>query len=479
MATAVKNTQETTAPSLFDRAAAVSLLGVVYIVGTFGIAFKLLPYLFWDKLNLDPSSSMAGLLVAATILVVVVGLLILGVQLLGNRVPHGARAGIFVGVVGVLIILLLTRWASIWFEQWAYTGSFTPGVGMGLTAAVGLGLLLIGGYYFLSPKFEPFLVKFEDQGWFSVSRFKPQQGFRVRAGTVLGIMIIVAAGLWTMYFHGTLNRLPVNWELNIPFTGKATIDLVALFGYDKSKTEPESEVHAAWSALPKDKRTTETLNQMVFEYVKDAAKAEKPEGLDAQHFLAWELYHKFNPSGPTLVVDRYSLRDFNNELAQYVKVIESRDSSDLKDFTVEKKSKVEAEVSTLKAENRPEPTFSAVPPVRGPETFASVELLPLVQFTLLFILAGAAAWLAWRIVNYPTFADFLIATEAELNKVSWTTRKKLVQDTIVVLITVLLLSIYLFAMDQAWHQLLSWGPIHIIQIQKEDKENKSVENKPW
>ena len=32
--------------------------------------------------------------------------------------------------------------------------------------------------------------------------------------------------------------------------------------------------------------------------------------------------------------------------------------------------------------------------------------------------------------------DFLIATEAEMNKVSWTTRKRLVKDTIVVLVTV-------------------------------------------
>ncbi len=34
-----------------------------------------------------------------------------------------------------------------------------------------------------------------------------------------------------------------------------------------------------------------------------------------------------------------------------------------------------------------------------------------------------ALWLAWRVVNVPSFADFLIATEAELNKVSWTTRR--------------------------------------------------------
>ena len=54
------------------------------------------------------------------------------------------------------------------------------------------------------------------------------------------------------------------------------------------------------------------------------------------------------------------------------------------------------------------------------------------------LLIGGTIWLGWRLVNYPPFADFLIATEAEMNKVSWTTRKRLVQDTIIVLMTMLL-----------------------------------------
>ena len=31
------------------------------------------------------------------------------------------------------------------------------------------------------------------------------------------------------------------------------------------------------------------------------------------------------------------------------------------------------------------------------------------------------AWFGYRIVNYPPFADFLIAVEAEMNKVTWPT----------------------------------------------------------
>ncbi|MGE3806489.1 MAG: preprotein translocase subunit SecE [Gemmataceae bacterium] len=79
-----------------------------------------------------------------------------------------------------------------------------------------------------------------------------------------------------------------------------------------------------------------------------------------------------------------------------------------------------------------------------------VVLLPDVRFTLPLLLVAGSLWFAFRVVNLPVFADFLIATEAEMNKVSWTTRKRLVQDTIVVLVTVFLMTVFLFAVDQLW-----------------------------
>src|SRR5208283_436412 len=77
-------------------------------------------------------------------------------------------------------------------------------------------------------------------------------------------------------------------------------------------------------------------------------------------------------------------------------------------------------------------------------------LLADVRFSVPLLLSAATLWLALRIVNFPAFADFLIATEAELNKVSWTTRKRLVQDTIVVLVTVFLFTLFLFLVDILW-----------------------------
>jgi preprotein translocase SecE subunit len=435
MATAVKNTPETTAPSLFDRPAAVSLVGVVYVIGCLGIVFKLLPYLFWDVLKLDGTSIAANVVVAVLLLAAATGLLILGLRLLGPRAPHGARAGIFVGAVGVLVVLLLTRWASIWLEHWAMLGWFSPTVGAVLTAVIGLALLAGAGYLFFLPRVEAFLIHFEDQGWFSTTRFKSQQGFRVRLGTIVGILLIVVAGLWTLYSHGTLARLPVNWSLNVPFTGRTVIDTTA-FGNN-------------------------TVDK----------------------FRLKELREKFGDANP-LVVDKYALRDFNRDkLSNNVLVIEPG-ATTLPVSEVVTQSDVEEAAKELRARASFDPSelpkTEPVPPVFGSETYTTLLLLPLVQYTLLFLLAGLALWVAWRVVNYPAFADFLIATEAELNKVSWTTRRKLVQDTIVVLVTVFLMAVYLFAMDQAWSQLLSLGPIRVIQIQEDtNKANKTADQKPW
>ncbi len=85
----------------------------------------------------------------------------------------------------------------------------------------------------------------------------------------------------------------------------------------------------------------------------------------------------------------------------------------------------------------------------------SVAVLTDVNYTAPFLLAAATFWLAWRAVNVPTFADFLIATEAEMNKVSWSTRKRLMQDTVVVLVTTVLLTGFLMAVDVFWGWLLS------------------------
>ena len=79
---------------------------------------------------------------------------------------------------------------------------------------------------------------------------------------------------------------------------------------------------------------------------------------------------------------------------------------------------------------------------------------PLVRYGLPAVLIPVAGVLIFRLVNYVRFADFLIATEAELNKVSWSSKSELKNATVVVLTTVVLMAVYLFAMDRMWEELL-------------------------
>src|SRR5207248_2889718 len=128
--------------------------------------------------------------------------------------------------------------------------------------------------------------------------------------------------------------------------------------------------------------------------------------------------------------------------ANYVKVAEANRSDALKgkEGEVIPRSEFDAAVTEVRKEYQREfdairdeaererhekevlPQSAAPEPATGITRYRTITLLPSVQFTVPLLLLAAGMWLAWRVVNLPMFADFLIATEAELNKVSWTTR---------------------------------------------------------
>lgn len=85
---------------------------------------------------------------------------------------------------------------------------------------------------------------------------------------------------------------------------------------------------------------------------------------------------------------------------------------------------------------------------------ASLEYSPLWRFGLPLVFAAALGWVILRLIHFPPFADFLIATEAEMNKVSWTTRDDLVRATTVVLATVLFMALFLYVVDYLWTLIL-------------------------
>ncbi len=77
------------------------------------------------------------------------------------------------------------------------------------------------------------------------------------------------------------------------------------------------------------------------------------------------------------------------------------------------------------------------------------------EFVLPFTLFLAGLWIVYRAVNVPGFADFLIAVEAEMNKVSWPTRSELTRASLVVLVTIFSLATVLAVYDLFWNVLFT------------------------
>jgi preprotein translocase SecE subunit len=97
----------------------------------------------------------------------------------------------------------------------------------------------------------------------------------------------------------------------------------------------------------------------------------------------------------------------------------------------------------------------------------SVYRWPLNTWGMLAIAAGVFAGLmliAWRMMNKPSNVDFLVATDSEMKKVNWTTRKELIGSTKVVIFFVVLISALLFVLDLLFGYLfyvmkvLEFGP---------------------
>ncbi len=75
---------------------------------------------------------------------------------------------------------------------------------------------------------------------------------------------------------------------------------------------------------------------------------------------------------------------------------------------------------------------------------------PAIRVGVPLALFAIGAWVIYRVVNYPRFADFLISVEAEMDKVSWPSRGELYRATIVVVTVMVVMAGLLFVYDQFW-----------------------------
>jgi preprotein translocase subunit SecE len=84
--------------------------------------------------------------------------------------------------------------------------------------------------------------------------------------------------------------------------------------------------------------------------------------------------------------------------------------------------------------------------------------LGVLRFLVPGLLLAAGLWFLFRLVNYPAFADFLIAVEAEMAKVSWPTADEVIRSSAVVIFLIFALAAILAAYDLFW-----WFVLRAIQ----------------
>jgi preprotein translocase subunit SecE len=77
----------------------------------------------------------------------------------------------------------------------------------------------------------------------------------------------------------------------------------------------------------------------------------------------------------------------------------------------------------------------------------------IIQFLVPGLMIAAGMWFAFRLVNWPRFAKFLIEVEAEMSKVSWPHKTELYRASMVCIFTMAFLAIILFAYDLVWQAI--------------------------
>ena len=77
------------------------------------------------------------------------------------------------------------------------------------------------------------------------------------------------------------------------------------------------------------------------------------------------------------------------------------------------------------------------------------ELQPVyVQAAAAVIVLGVSGWLGYYLIGRkPLVVDFMIATEGEMKKVNWSTRREILGSTWVVILFTIFIAIYCFSFD--------------------------------
>jgi len=85
------------------------------------------------------------------------------------------------------------------------------------------------------------------------------------------------------------------------------------------------------------------------------------------------------------------------------------------------------------------------------QTYDNPWVEPLIPALICAVFAGVIYWLS----NIPTIANFLIAAEGEIKKVSWSSRKEIVNSTLIVITVVAVMATGLGLADIAFRLFFS------------------------
>lgn len=83
---------------------------------------------------------------------------------------------------------------------------------------------------------------------------------------------------------------------------------------------------------------------------------------------------------------------------------------------------------------------------------AALWLATMVPASLFVALSLLVLWL----VNRPSVADFMIAAEGEVKKVSWSSRREIAVSTFIVIMVVFIMAVFLGATDVVFHGFFGW-----------------------
>ncbi len=425
MASTIKNEQITSSKSDYANPAYYGLGFVIIFTAIAFALLQLLPFFWFDILKIPASPTSKIALAVVTFALGIFALVTIGKNKLFTEL-NGLKAAVFIGFVLILLNLVVFSWWGKFSETLVFEKGFFP-ESFGISFAIaGCAVFIIASLmFFVKPSNLKLFKQIEEQGWFSRESFKHNQGPRIRRGTILCLLVLFGTGIYVLVKNETLSRGGNNLKVEIPFTARVNIN-------------PD--------------KTGDTIAILeTFGY-----KTEQPNVSRQQYRLANQSV------------------DANN----FVKIGLLTGDSKYKSNEIVSKEFYQEESRELTKNDRKPAESSEPKTADGNLVYQSIILIPGTQFSVPILLIIIGIWISWRIVNIPVFADFLIATEAEMNKVSWTTNKKLFHDTIVVLTTLVLMSVFLFAMDQFWRIFLSKAGV-LRFGQDNVQKNTSVDLKKW